>query len=114
MDRVEEYKGIIRRIISDYARWKPSYGEVIVEAICTDEAGHYELIYSGWHEHRRIHGTVIHIDVRDGKVWVQHDGTEDGVTDELTRAGIPREEIVVGFLSPEERKLTPYAALREA
>ena len=32
----------------------------------------------------------------DGKVWVQRDGTEDGVTDDLVAAGIPKSDIVLG------------------
>ncbi len=32
---------------------------------------------------------VIHIDLLGDKVWVQYDGTEDGVATELVAAGIP-------------------------
>jgi hypothetical protein len=35
--------------------------------------------------------------VIDGKVWVQRDDTEDGVTYELVAAGIPKDKIVLGF-----------------
>lgn len=45
--------------------------------------------------------TVIYL---DGKVWVQHDGMEDGVTDDLVAAGIPKKEIVWGFHEPAVRK----------
>ena len=33
---------------------------------------------------------------------------------QLVGAGIPREDIVMGFLSPRERELTPFSAEREA
>jgi hypothetical protein len=43
------------------------------------------------------------------KGWIQHGGTEDGITEELVVAGIPRDHIVLGFPSPEKRKYTAFA-----
>jgi hypothetical protein len=45
----------------------------------------------------------------DGKVWIQHDGTEDGIAYELEAAGIPKARIVLAFKSLKRRKLTEYA-----
>jgi hypothetical protein len=42
-------------------------------------------------------------------VWIQHDGTEDGIANELLQAGIPHEHIVLGFHPPDQRKYTPFA-----
>lgn len=112
MDRVvapEEYPRIVRRIITEYADFLPSYSDVQVETIFDDERGHYILFHTGWDGNRRVHGSVIHVTLRDGKVWVQHDGTKDGIVDELLEAGIPSEKIVLGFHHPTERKYTEFA-----
>jgi hypothetical protein len=53
--------------------------------------------------------TAIHLEIINGKVWVQYDGTEDGITDELLKAGIPKEHIVLGFHEPEVRPYTGFA-----
>ncbi len=45
----------------------------------------------------------------NGKIWIQHDGTESGIADELEEAGIPKNKIVLGFRSPDVRKYTGYA-----
>ena len=111
MDRVKRYRDVIRELIARYAQFKPSYGEVAVETVLDEANDHYELMYAGWHGYRRIHGTVIHVDIRDAKVWIQHDGTEEGIAEELVQAGIPREDIVLGFQSPDARKHTEYAAV---
>jgi XisI protein len=47
---------------------------------------------------------------RNCKVWIQHDGAEDGIASQLVAAGIPRERIVLAFKPPETRPLTDYAA----
>ncbi len=109
MDTLTQDRRIVRRIIEDYAAFRPGYTDVRVETIFDDASGHYELMYSGWNGPRRVHGSVLHIDIIDGKVWIEHDGTEDGVAEELVAAGIPRDRIVLGFHHPEVRPHTDYA-----
>ena len=45
----------------------------------------------------------------DDKIWIQRDGIEDGITDELVEAGISKGEIVLGFQPPNVRPHTGYA-----
>ncbi len=63
----------------------------------------------GWQGGRRVHGSAVHLDIIDGKVWIQHDGTNRPVADELLAAGIPRDDIVLGFQPPDLRKFTDFA-----
>jgi hypothetical protein len=109
MDRVVRYRQIIKELITRYAQIKPAYGEIDIEAIFDEANDHYELMYTGWDEHRRVHGSVLHLDIRNGKVWIQHDGIEGGIAEELIEAGIPREHVVLGFQPPEIRPYTEYA-----
>src|SRR5262245_14190759 len=97
MDPLTRYRQIVRDLIQEYARYKPSHGQIETEAVVDPEKDHYELLHVGWDGQRRVHGSVIHIDIIDGKVWIQHDGTSPGVALELVEAGIPREHIVLGF-----------------
>jgi hypothetical protein len=53
---------------------------------------------------------VVHIEIIDGKVWIQEDGIEHGIATDLERAGIPKSDIVLGFQPPEVRPYTEYAA----
>lgn len=109
MDRVAEYREIVKRIIREYAEFDPSTSDVEAETVFDDEHGHYELVYTGWEDWRRVHGSVIHIGIRDGKIWIQHDGTADGVTPKLVEAGIPPEHIVLAFHHPSKRPHTGFA-----
>ena len=109
MDAVDEYRRVVRELIRRYAETKPSLGDVQVEIVFDEANDHYELMYAGWHRHYRIHGSVLHLDIRGGKVWIQYDGTEEGVAEELVKAGIPRDHIVLAFKPPDVRKLTDYA-----
>jgi ketopantoate reductase len=104
-----QYRKVIRELIQSYSQYQPSRGDVQIEVILDESNDHYELIYAGWNMPYRIHGSVLHIDIRNGKVWIQHDGTEDGVAEELVRAGIPRDQIVLAFKPPDIRSHTSFA-----
>jgi hypothetical protein len=109
MATVETYPELIKRVIREHAQIKPSYEGIAVEVICDDAQGHYELMCAGWVGDRRVHGPALHIDLRDGKIWIQHDGTERGVATELLEAGVPATDLVLAFHAPGDRKHTPFA-----
>jgi hypothetical protein len=56
-----------------------------------------------------VHGCLLHIDIIDDKIWIQQDGTEEGIALELLDAGIPYERIVLGFRHPDIRPYTDFA-----
>jgi hypothetical protein len=51
----------------------------------------------------------VHVDLMDGKYWIQRDGTERGIARDLEDAGISKVRIVLAFRAPEVRKYTEYA-----
>jgi len=52
---------------------------------------------------------VIHLDIINGKIWIQHDSTDWPVADALLEAGVPKEDIVLGFHPAEVRQYTDFA-----
>jgi hypothetical protein len=109
MARVEEYRGHIQQVLKKYGAYKPAYGDVEVEVICDIEGNHYQLVSVGWHGQERIYGCIAHLDIKDGKVWIQHDGTEVGIANELVELGIPKQDIVLAFHAPYKRPYTGFA-----
>jgi hypothetical protein len=108
MDTLDTYRQIIERVLTEYAQIPYAYGDIQSQTIFDRAGDHYLLMNVGW-DKRRIHGCLVHIDIIDGKCWIQRDGTEDGIATELETAGIPKEHIVLAFRSPEIRKYTGYA-----
>ena len=56
-----------------------------------------------------IYGVAFHIDIKDGKVWVQQDNTDAIIVDDLLEGGIPQSDIVLGFLSPYMRQFSDFS-----
>jgi hypothetical protein len=109
MDTLDTYRQIIQNVLSDYVRLQYAYGEIHNETIFDREADRYMVVSVGWQKVKRIHGCLIHIDIINGKVWIQRDGTEHGIANELVAAGIPKDQIVLGFYTPEVRQHTEFA-----
>jgi hypothetical protein len=109
MDTLDTYRQTIQNVLTGYVRLQYAYGEIQNETIFDREADRYLVMSIGWQGARRIHGCLIHIDIINGKVWIQRDGTEHGIATELVAAGIPKDHIVLGFHPPEVRQHTEYA-----
>jgi len=106
---IEHYRQIIYQLMNEYAGYKPSHGNIDTELIVDINKNHYELMHVGWDGCRRVHGSVLHIDIIADKIWIQHDGTSISVAEELVNAGIPKEAIVLGFHPDNVRQYTGFA-----
>jgi hypothetical protein len=109
VDTLTHFRTIVRKIIEEYASYKPSHGHIETEAIIDPVKDHYEVMHVGWDGMRRVHGCVVHIDIIDEKIWIQYDGTSRPVAEALLAAGIPREAIVLGFHPAALRQYTDFA-----
>ncbi len=109
MDTPATYRQLIERLLTDYARIPYAHGDVERQTIFDRAGDHYLLMLLGREGRRRVHGCLIHVDIREGKIWIQRDGTEHGIVRELMAAGLPKEQIVLAFRSPEMRQLGEFA-----
>jgi ketopantoate reductase len=104
-----EYRQHVQALLKQYAQQAASSTEIETQLIFDTEGDHYQLVNIGWQKHRRIYGCIVHIDIKDDKVWIQHNGTERLVAEELAESGIPKDHIVLGFHSPFTRQFTDFA-----
>jgi hypothetical protein len=109
MDKLTHYRQVVRKLVEDYASHKPSHGEIDSYPVIDADRDHYLAVQAGWDRHRRVQGAFLHLDIIDGKVWIQFNGTDQLIADELVEAGIPKEDIVLAEKPPAVRPLTGYA-----
>jgi hypothetical protein len=112
MDKRAGYRASIERILTEYAAIVARQSTPGVETLLAfaEERDQYLWLQVGWPERGRLHGTTVHIRLRDEKIWIEQDWTEDGVATDLLRAGVPRDDIVLAFHEPELRP-TPEAVM---
>lgn len=109
MEKIAKYRLYIQQLLTDYAQASPSDNEVETELIFDTERDHYQVVYTGWKNRRPMYGCVLHLDIKNNKIWIQHDGTEVGMADELVKLGVPKEDIVLAFHEPLVREYTGFA-----
>jgi len=109
-DRLNRYREIIERTLTEIADYIPQDSQAPHKTVFDRRADSYALIEVGWVDNQRIHQFIIHLEIVNGKVWVQVDNTDLNVTRELERAGVPKSDIVLGFQPPAARRYTEYAA----
>lgn len=109
MDTLTFYQDTIEKILEEYAAIPYSYGEVRQYVIVNADRTHFLLFDEGWEKNHRVHGCVVHIEIRDGKIWMHYDGIEDSITADLVEAGVPKDHIVLAFHPLNVRQHTGYA-----
>jgi len=109
MDQLTRYRSIVKRIMAEHAEQVPSHGKIETLPLFDEAHDQYAVLDLGWDRTGRVHAVVLHIRLQNGKVWIEQDGTEEGVAEELLAVGIPKEDIVLGFYRPERRAITEFA-----
>jgi XisI protein len=112
MDKLENYRTVIRAIVKEIAEMTPSDKNSETQLVMDEVGGHYILFSIGWQDILREYLPFVHIDLKpDGKVWIQHDGTDLKIALMLADRGVPKQDIVLAFHSPNRRKLLPEFAV---
>ncbi|MBI1761253.1 MAG: XisI protein [Acidobacteria bacterium] len=115
MDKLTAYQKIVEAILRQYYQLSldvPAGAPTIEDQILIDhENGHYQLMHVGWDGMKRVYGSPLHLDIKDGKIWIQADGIDiqGGIAKELTERGVPKEDIVLAFHAPYKRPYTGFA-----
>ncbi|HAZ45716.1 MAG TPA: XisI protein [Cyanobacteria bacterium UBA11369] len=103
------YRELVKKVIEKHASDRSQADASNAQIVFDTERDRYLLLYVGWRDEERLHGCPIHIDIQDGKIWIQRDFTEEGIANELAQMGVPKTDIVLGFRSPYVRQFTEFA-----
>ncbi len=106
--KLEHYRTVIEQVLLPYTEIPYSHGEMVCKPVFDRHNDRYILVTVGWDWPRRVHGCLVHLDMIAGKIWVQRDETEDGVSPDLVRAGVDRRDIILAFHPPDVWADTDY------
>ncbi len=109
METLDFYRRTVQDVLTAIADIPYSNPAIAHEAVFDTVNDRYLVMSVGWKEPTyRLHFCLVHVDIQGGKIWIQRDGTEDGVTYDLEDAGIPKSDIVLAFHSAGVRPHTGY------
>ncbi|BDI18760.1 hypothetical protein ANSO36C_45620 [Nostoc cf. commune SO-36] len=105
------YQELVKKIIYKYVNEQPKEDLENTEIVFDTERDRYLLLYVGWNDEERVYGCPIHLSIKDEKIWIQRDFTEEGIANQLVELGVPTTDIVLGFRSPYVRQFTGFASV---
>lgn len=108
MERLDYYRQCIEKLLTEESQAKPINGEIEVETIFAPARDRYVVIDLGWDGHRRVYNCVMHLDIKDSKIWIQRNQTDKVIADALVEMGVPKEDIVLGLQPPYAREYTGF------
>ncbi|MFB2878507.1 XisI protein [Floridanema aerugineum] len=113
MEKIINYQNLIKQILTEYERISaqvpvPDVDEVLM---FDDERKQYLWFNIGWKLGKRVKGISVYIRIKNDKIYIEEDWTEEGMANELLRLGVPKEDIVLAFQPPEVRKFTDFAVV---
>ncbi|MEL7071670.1 MAG: XisI protein [Cyanobacteria bacterium J06581_3] len=108
MDKIARYRKAIQALLEQNSLFKTKEKNVENQLFFDTTRDHYQLMSVGWDELDRIYHTILHFDIKDGKIWLQQNTTDIDVGQELVNMGIPKEDIVLGLHPAYKRPYTGY------
>jgi hypothetical protein len=78
---------------------------VVTVPIFDEARDQYLVLCYGWRGQERVYWVVLHLEIWEGKVWVQRNQTEVDVETELIALGVAEGELVRGLVPPDYRAL---------
>jgi hypothetical protein len=108
VERVAFYRDCVQKLLTRYNRGKFIDGEIEVQLVFDTERDHYQIVDIGWDGYRRVYDCLIHLDIKDGKIWIQRNQTDHLLAPELAEMGVPKEDIVLGLQPVDMRQYTGF------
>jgi hypothetical protein len=98
MDPTLIYRDFIKQTLLRYAQFRPSHGDIRLDVVFDDVRDRYALMQIGWDRGRRISGDLVYIILQEGKVYIEYDGIEHGIVDDLLARGVRSEDCILAYL----------------
>jgi hypothetical protein len=105
MDKLNKYRQIVKEVITQYSKLRPSHGEIRLDTIFDESQDRYGLMQIGWDRGKRIRGNLIYLNLSGEKVIIEYDGMESGITQDLIDNGIAEEDIIFAFAPQEDNRI---------
>lgn len=109
MERLNKYREIIRTFLKESSEDPSDDPNFETQLICDRDRDHYQLVSLGWQGHQRFYAVLIHLDIKDGKIWIQRNDTDRLIAQELMALGVAREDIILGLQPAYARADTGYS-----
>lgn len=108
MDRLAYYRQCVQQLLAEQVAGEPETPNIDSQLIFDKERDRYLWLDLGWQNFNRVYACFIHLEIKNGKIWIQRNQTEADIAQILVNMGIPKEDIVLGLQPLYKRPYTGY------
>lgn len=109
MDKTNKYLNIIKTIMDAYVASMQANLDEEVYLVEDPIKMNYLIYHHAWRGSSRSYGCILHVRIKNEKIQVEYDGTDEAFAAVFAAAGIPKEDIVLAFHAPAKRPFTGFA-----
>lgn len=111
MDKIAAYQQAVMDVMEEFAAPSSTRKPKVEKQIIADfQRNRFQVVRFGWeNDDKMVYTTLLHFEIKDGKIWIQQNWTELPVATELMEHGVPKTDIVLGFVPAYARQDTGFA-----
>jgi hypothetical protein len=110
MDKLNKYENIVQTVFENFvAERKNNRSEVQTIFVRDTTNNHYQIVRMGWRNGQQVFNVIFHIDIINGKIWLQRNMSDYDIIGDIEAQGVPQSDIVLAFHTAEMRPHTGYA-----
>lgn len=111
MGMIEAYKQVIHKEFTSRAKGRIANApELSKHLIVNADQSEFIVLTVGWHKKKYHHGVTFHVEIKENKVWIHQDNTDVDIASIFVAEGIPKSDIILGFLPWYAQEVQEYGA----
>ncbi len=104
------YATILKKWLNDFSTYANGGRATDYEVVEDDTHFRYQVVRTSWNDDIFEFNVVFYFQIKPtGKVWLLVNNTDILVADDLVELGIPKSDIVIGFLPESVRPYSGFA-----
>jgi hypothetical protein len=92
---IDKYRQIVQQLLTYYSQIPYVHDDLKDETIFDQATDRYLLLTVGWQGRKPVNTIVLHLDIRDGQIWIQCNNTDQDIVEELVERGVDANDIIL-------------------
>lgn len=109
MDSVDDLRRAIAAVFAEWEKLPRIPSDWKIEGVSDERRDRYILQHVDFGGEQYRSHLLAHLEIRNGKIWILTDNTEEGVATDLMRQGVSNQQIVLAFHPPAIREIGEFA-----
>lgn len=109
METLNTLREAIRSLFAEWEKLPRIPSDWKIVSVQDAQHDRYTLQHVSFAKERYETRLLAYLEIREGKIWILTDNTEEGIASELAADGVAKDRIVLGFYSPGMREVGEFA-----